>query len=161
MELLLHEDKPAEAAQVLQDSLDVAKRRGLRNPCVFAGVTWKATALRIVAEREPAGPARREALQAAKRATRDALKITKSYLACRAQALREAALVNVLEDRPNRARRFFEESLQVAEQQDATYEYAKTLVSRGEAGLRFDWDGADVQLAEGRSQVTAHEDFEK
>ena len=57
LELLLCEDQPREAAQVLQDSQDQAKRLGLRNVCLFSAVSWKATALRIVAEREPEGPA--------------------------------------------------------------------------------------------------------
>lgn len=161
LELLLHEDKPKEAAKVIQDSLDVAKRRGLRNPCIFCGLAWKATALRTVAEREPDGPSRREALDAAKVATRDALKITKSYLSCRSQALREAALLQVLEEHPDRARKFFDDSMRVAEQQQAAYEYAKTLVARGEAGLRFDWESADEQFADGRAQVAAIEGFEK
>ena len=50
-ELLLCEDKPAEAAKVLEDSLIQARRLGLRNVCLFSAATWKATALIIVAER--------------------------------------------------------------------------------------------------------------
>lgn len=161
IKLLLHHDQPVEAAKVIQESLDVARRRGLRNPCIFGGVTWKATALRIALERESAGPARREALNAAKKAVRNALKITKSYLASRAQALREQALIYVIESRPQRARQFFDKSLEVAEAQNAAYEQARTLVARGEAGLKFDWDGAADQLADGLARVAAMEDFEK
>jgi hypothetical protein len=58
LEILFREDKPLEAAQVIQDSLDLAKKKSIRNVTVFAGATWKVVALRIAAEREPVGPTR-------------------------------------------------------------------------------------------------------
>lgn len=159
IELLLHHDQPLEAASMIQNSLDLARRRGLRNPCIFFGVTWKATALRMAAEREPAGPSRRKALKAARQAVRDALKITRSYLAGRAQAWREHALVCLLEGQPSRARRAFDESLRIARQQEAAYEYAQTLVARGEAGMNYGWPAAAEQAAAGQAQLAAIKDF--
>ena len=49
---------------------------------LYSAATWKATALRIVAEREPKGPDRNRAIAAANKAVRKALRITKKYRAC-------------------------------------------------------------------------------
>ena len=130
LELLSCADQPGEAARVLQQSRDQAKALGLRNVCLFSAVTWEATALRIVAEREPQGPARRRAIAAAKKSVRRALKITKKYRACRPHALRERGLIAALEDKHHQARRFFDESLRVAEAYEARYDHAKTLLAR-------------------------------
>ena len=152
LELMLREDKPAEAALMIQKSLDVAKQRGLRNPCIFCGVTWKATALRIVAEREPEGPARQKALAEATKAVRAALWLTKLYLTVRPMALRERGMIAVLKGKENEARRFFDRSLQYAQRQEAAYEYAQTALARGEAGLKFGWSDAEQQVAEARAK---------
>lgn len=158
LELLLRENRAEEAAKVIDESLVVAKRRGLRNPCIFGGVTWKATALRIVAERAPKGAARNAALRAAKQAARTALGITNRYRACRAQALRERALIAVLEGNEAQARRYFDDSLRVADEQEARYERAKSLQARAEAGLKFRWQDVEQQLAEARAVM---EDIER
>jgi serine/threonine protein kinase/tetratricopeptide (TPR) repeat protein len=161
LELLLREDNPVEAAKVIGESLDVARQRGLRNPCIFEGVAWRATALRCVAEREDAGAARQTALAEAKKAVRDALKITKKYLTCRPRALRECAEIAVIEGREARALRFLKESLRVAEQQEAVYEHAHSLLARGKAGLKFGWPDADEQIAEGNATIARIETFER
>lgn len=160
LELLLREDDPVEAARVIEESLSVARQRGLRNPCIFGGVTWKATALRCVAEREMSGANHQSSLSEAKKAVRDALKITKKYLTCRPRALRECAEIAAIEGHEDRAIRFLNESLRVAEQQNATYEHAHSLVARGKAGLKFGWPDAEQQLAEGKATIARLEDFE-
>lgn len=159
LELLFREDNPAEAAKVLGQSLDVARQRGLRNPCIFCGVTWKATALRIVAERESGGPSHQSALANAKKGVRDALRITKKYLSMRSRALRECGEIAVLEGREAQARRLFEESSRVAESQEAAYEHAHTLLARGKAGLKFGWPDAQQQIADGTDAIRRMEDF--
>jgi serine/threonine protein kinase/tetratricopeptide (TPR) repeat protein len=159
LELLLCEDRPREAAQVLQDSLDQAKRLGLRNVCLFSAASWKATASRILAEREPAGPSQRRAVREAKKSVKAALKITKRYLACRPHALRERGLVAVLENQPEQAKRFFDESIKVAHDHQARYDHAKTLLAIGEAGLKFGWPDAQQQVAQARAILSSIEDF--
>ena len=158
LELLLCEDNPAEAAKVLQDCLDRAKKRGLRNVCIFSAMTWKATALRIVAERAAEGPVRQAALRAARKACHAALKITKSYLACRPHALRETGIVAALEGNEDQARRSFTESLQVAEKYNARYDHAKTTRAQGEAGLKFGWPNATEQVAQATALIQQLED---
>lgn len=153
LELLLCEDNPAEAAHVLQESLDRARKRGLRNVCIFSAASWKATALRMVAERAPKGQERKRAVKAARRACREALRMTRSYQACRPHALRESGIVAVLEGSEAAARRLFDESLAVADRHGARYEHAKTSRARGEAGMHFGWDGAARQAAEATALV--------
>ncbi len=75
-------------------------------------------------------------------------------------ALREAGLVATLEGNEEPARRFFDESLQVAEQFEAIYYIAKTRLARGEAGLKFGWQDAEQQVTEARVAVAQLEDVE-
>jgi serine/threonine protein kinase/tetratricopeptide (TPR) repeat protein len=160
LELLLKEDNPREAAVVLQDCLDSAKKRGVRNVCLFSAATWKATALRIAAERESGPSARRLILRDAKKAVRAALRITKSYVACRPHALREAGLIAALEGREVHARRHFEESLSIGKQYNASYDMAGTNLAYGEAGIRFAWPNAEQQAADAQASIGEIEDVE-
>ncbi len=158
LELLLGEDNPEEGAKVIDESLVVARKRGLRNPCIFCGVSWKATALRIVAQRESEGPARRTAMKVAKRAIRKALKITKKYLTLRSRALREWAIMAMHEDREEQARKYFAQSLSVVESQAAEYERAHTILAQGEAGMKFGWPDAQTQIEQAKQKIGEMED---
>ncbi len=160
LELLLREDNPEEAAEVIQQSQDYAKKRGIRNVCLFPGVTWKATCLRIVAERAPEGAARTRAIKAAKKQTGKALGITKSYKAFRPHALREAGIIAAMEGHEKQARRYFDESLQVATEYDARYDHARTTLAYGQAGLQFGWPDAERQVAEAETIIAELENVE-
>lgn len=160
LELLLCEDKPQEAADMLQKMLNEANRREFRDCCLYAAMTWKVTALRIVAERATEGSERRRALRNANRALRAALSKTKSYRACRPQALREAGILATLAGNENQARQFFEESLQLGQQHEAIFDIAKTQLARGEAGIKFGWPGAAEQVRQARAQVAEIENIE-
>jgi serine/threonine protein kinase/tetratricopeptide (TPR) repeat protein len=160
LELLLCEDNPSEAAKVLQDSLDRAKKRGLRNVCIFSAMTWKATALRIVAERSPEGAARQRALRAAHKACRAALSITKSYRACPPHALRETGIVAAMKGNEAQAKLSFEESLKVAGEYEARYDLAKTRLAQAEAGMKFGWPNSTEQAAEARAAIQELENVE-
>ncbi len=160
LELLLCEDKPQEAADMLQKMLDEANRREFRDCCLFAAKTWKVTALRIVAERAAEGSDRKRALRNAKRALGGALSITKSYRACRPHALREAGILATLEGNEPQARSFFEESLELAQQHAALFDIAKTELARGEAGIKFGWPDSEEQVRKARAQVAEIENVE-
>ncbi|NND96737.1 MAG: protein kinase [Pirellulaceae bacterium] len=160
LELLLCEDNPREAAKILQESLDQAKRLGLRNVCLFSAATWKVTALRSVAQREADGPARRKAVADAIRAAKVALKITKKYRACRPHALRERAIIAVLQENETQARRYFDESLLLAESYEARYDHAKTMLALGQAGEQFGWADAPAQIVEATQQLAEMEAFQ-
>ena len=53
--------------------------------------------------------------------------------------LRECALLLAMTGAPGKARRYFDDSLQVAEAQGAVYEHAQTLLARGQVGLELHW----------------------
>ena len=153
LELLLHEDKPQEAADMFQKMLDEANRREFRDCCLYAAVTWKVTALRIVAERTAEGADRQRALRTANRALRASLSRTKSYRACRPHALREAGILATMAGNEDQARRSFDESLGVAEQHEARYDLAKTRLAQAEAGMKFGWPGSQEQAAAARAEI--------
>jgi two-component system sensor kinase len=161
LEILFREDDPQRAAQVLQESLDLCKSKGVRNVCVFASATWKVTALRIAAEREPEGPARLRAIGQANKAARAALKITKQYLTCRAHLLRECGSLAVLAGREQQARQYFDESIELAEAQGARREHAKSMLARGEAGLKVGWPDAAQDVANARPLVEQMENLQE
>ncbi|MCA9141865.1 MAG: protein kinase [Planctomycetales bacterium] len=158
LELLLREDNPEEAARVFQQSQDMAAEKGIRNVCIFAGVPWKATSLRIVAERTPDGAARRHAIKAAKRQVGKALKLTKSYKAFRPHVLREAGIIASMEGKEVLARRYFAESLQVAAEHEARYDHARTTLAQAEAGIKFGWPDAQERAVTARKLVAQFED---
>jgi tetratricopeptide (TPR) repeat protein len=189
LELLHREDNPREAAKFFQKGLDVGRKRGLRNPCVFCAVSWKTQALRnqrlfilnafgadrrrksdpvfrintprvrIVAEREPAGAARTVALKQARKSARHALLTTRLYLTSRPHALREKALISALEGKEAKARRYFDESFRLARQQEAAYEIASTELARGEAGLKFGWPVDEAQMAGAKQELARIREF--
>ena len=107
------------------------------------------------------GPDRRKALASAKKACHAALKITKSYLACRPHALREMGIVATLEGNEEQARRSFAESLQVAVRHEASYDQAKTKLAWGEAGMKFGWPESEEQVESARKLVKEIETVEE
>jgi two-component system sensor kinase len=159
LELLLRENKPVEAAQVLLESLRLARKKSIRNVCVFAGATWRVTALRIAAEQAAEGQERRRLIKQAKRAAWFARWVTLVYRTFRAHLLRECGLLELLAGRERQARRYFDESIEVAEKQEARRERAKTLLARGEAGMKFGWPGAEQEVAEGQATLNELEDI--
>ena len=145
---------------MLQKMLDEANRREFRDCCLFAAVSWKATACRIVAERETEPAARNRALRKARHAVRKALSITKSYRASRPHALREAGIIAAIEGHEEAARKFFDESLQVAADHDARYDLARTRLARGEAGFRFGWPESAREVADAKAMIEELENVE-
>lgn len=63
-------------------------------------------------------------------------------------ALREAGLLAAIHGLPQRALRYLNESLAVADRQGARYEYAQSLLARGRVGLAHSWPGAAEDIAE-------------
>ena len=88
------------------------------------------------------------------------MSITTKYRACRPHILRERGLIAVLEGNEDRARRSFDESLQIADSNDARYDHAQTLLARGNAGLRFGWPDAQQQVDSGTEITTRIAEFD-
>ena len=145
LELLHREDRPAEAAKIMKECNNLAQRRGFRNPYIFCGYSWIAEALRIVAEREAEGPAKRKAIKKADKAANAALRITMLYKTSRVRALREKANVLTLSGKPAKALSYYDDSIKVAESQCAKFELAKSQLAKANAGLKFDWGNAEEE----------------
>ena len=71
------------------------------------------------------------------------------------KALREAGLLSALGGSHRRARKYLDESLDVAEQQGARSEHAQTLLARGRVGLMLDWPSANEEVAVAREALDA------
>ncbi len=52
-----------------------------------------------------------------------------------------------------KARRYFDESIRVAEFQEAPYELAKSRLYRARAGLQFNWSDSEEQLASAETEI--------
>jgi two-component system sensor kinase len=146
--LLLGEDRPEQAAAILEEAQRLVRKAGIRNAWVSPLLPWLATALRRQAERTiDVTPGRRlELLQRALRVARQAVRLARSFQNDLPHALRECALLEAARGRTRRARRLLDESLQVAERQGARYEHAQTLLARGQVGREVGWPEAEDDL---------------
>jgi two-component system sensor kinase len=154
---LLYAGQPAPAVKLLEEGQNLVRRAGVRNAWVSPLLPWLATALRQAAE--SAGsvtPApRRRLLRRAHKVARWALRLARNYQNELPHALRECGLLAALAGKGRRARRFFDESLAVAERQGAMYEHAQTLEACGRVGLELGWPTADQDAAQAREALHA------
>jgi signal transduction histidine kinase/tetratricopeptide (TPR) repeat protein len=146
---LLGQGEPAQAAAMLEEADRRVRAKGLRQEYVAPVLPWLATALRQEAEAVPPylPGRRRQLLRRARGTIRRALRIARAYRNNLPHALREAALLQAMSDRPRRARRLLDQSLAVAEAQGARHEHAQTLQARGRLGTLHGWAGAAEDLA--------------
>jgi PAS domain S-box-containing protein len=148
---LLGAGRPAQAVTVLERAASMVKAKGLKQEYVAPIQPWLATALRLDAEASaPWSPRRRQVLRRARRTARRARRIAGSYPNNRAHALRESAYLAAMGGRTRRARRWFDESLRVADEQSARHEHAQTLLARGLIGTDLGWPGAPDDVVRAR-----------
>jgi two-component system sensor kinase len=153
---LIREGEPSAAAHLLEVALKRVRHAGMWNVFVVSLVPWLATALREQAESTPpfAVRLRRTRVRWAARHARQACRVARRFPNDLSHALRESALVAALAGRESRARKLLSRSLKVAEQHQALYEQAKTLLARGRLGDQLGWDGADRDLSQGRELLS-------
>lgn len=158
--LLQGEGDAEAAAEVFQKAHQVAKDAEVENAWVSPALPWLATALREAAVRvDPYDPEKRRtllrrAVKAARRGRRMAWKFQNDL----PHALRELGLLAALDGQTDKARRFLDKSIAVAERQGAAYEHAQSLLARGQVGLRCHWSGAEEEVARARDLIDAMED---
>ncbi|MBI3977021.1 MAG: PAS domain S-box protein [Chloroflexi bacterium] len=157
--LLLGEGRPGDAARILAEAEQRARRARLRAGYVARLPVWLATALRQEAEQTPDyAPARRQALlRQAQQAADRGLRAARVFQNELARVLREQGLLAARRGNPRRARRYLDESLAVAERLGARAERAQTLLARGEVGFALGWPGAAEEIAAGRAALHALE----
>jgi PAS domain S-box-containing protein len=156
---LLHDNRPAEAADVLERGQQQVQRAGVRNAWVSPLLPWLATALREAAQTatDVTPWRRRVLLRRAASAARKGLRLARKFQNELPHALRENALIAAALGRQRKARRLFAESLAVAQRQGAMYEHAQTLLARGRVGLELGWPEAAQHMAGAQEALRALE----
>jgi signal transduction histidine kinase/serine/threonine protein kinase len=154
---LLAASQPGAAVEVLERAARQVAEAGLRQEYVVPVLPWLATALRLEAETVSAyAPARRRQLLArARKMARKGGRLARRYRNNLPHALRERALIAAASGHGRRARGLIERSLVAAEEQDARYERALTLLARGLVGQDLRWPGAESSLATARQELEA------
>ncbi|NVJ24829.1 AAA family ATPase [Myxococcus sp. AM011] len=139
----------AGAVEVLERASRLVDEAHLRQEYVAPIGPLLATALRLLAEStSPLAAARREALlKRADDTARRAHALARTYRNNLPHALRERGLVAALRGQPRAARRFLEQSLQVADAQQMRHEHAQSLKARGELGRALGQADAAADLA--------------
>jgi two-component system sensor kinase len=125
----------------------------MMNSWVSPILPWLVTTYRLQWQNSTEQNVRRQMSQNARNAAREALKVARKFQTDLPHALREAGLVAAMRGSHRRARKWLDESLDVAERQGAQFEYAQTLLARGIVGLRLGWAGAREEVAEGKQAV--------
>jgi two-component system sensor kinase len=150
----------AQAAEVLTLAQQQIARAGIKNAWVAPVLPWLATALRRLAEEaSPRFPGRRRELtRKALKVARQALRLTRKFRNDYPHALREYALILVLQGKVRRARAYLDRSLDVADSIGATFDHAQTLLHRGELGLELGWAGAEEELNQARQTLRQIQD---
>jgi signal transduction histidine kinase/CheY-like chemotaxis protein/tetratricopeptide (TPR) repeat protein len=146
-----------EAATVFEEGYRNADEAGVTNSWVYPLRCWLASALRCQAEQtSPLAAGKRIALLSeASRAARQARRVARTFQNDLPHALREAGLVAAMQGSVDRARRYLDESLAVAERQGARFEHAQTLLARGKIGMEVDWPGAAEDVVTARQALSS------
>ncbi len=151
----LADDELDLALQHLDDAAATVARAGLRQEYVAPVFPWRATVVRMLAERASLhDPRRRRArLRSAHRATLRARFWAFSYRNNAPHAHREAALVASLRGRHRQANRLLHKSLETAQRQGAVYEAALTSAAMAEldvvrGGPMAPWESARAAVLE-------------
>ena len=138
------------ASNTLERAVEVASNAGIHNAYTLPTLAWLATAWRGLAvdASQYAPEAKRKILRRAEKAARRAIRFGKVCKNDLPRALREAAIVAAMRGKYGAARRKIEQSLQLAREQEAKFEYAETLYYRGQIGLWAGWPHCEHDIAE-------------
>lgn len=155
----IYSGKLSEAIQSLEQANQVAHKAGILNAYTLPALTWYAKACRLQYQRLPTYAQHfsesRKLLASGRKAIRKSLSLSRICRNDLPRTYREAALFDAIEGQFHQARKHFGMSLTIAKQQEAKYEYARTLKTRGEVGTIAGWSGADRDCSEGNSLLEA------
>jgi two-component system sensor kinase len=152
-----YQERMAEAADLFEKSYQVAAEAGVVNAWIVPHRSWLASALRRQAEKsDDLTPARRQKLlKHARRVINKAVKVARTFRNDLPHALREAALIAAMQGNIPQARKHLDESLAIAERQNAKFEHAQTLLARGRIGLEMGWPNAQEEIDSARQELRA------
>ncbi|MGI8774677.1 MAG: protein kinase domain-containing protein [Actinomycetota bacterium] len=153
--VLLRRKEYEHAEQKFREAKRMILRAGVMQEYVAPIFPWLVTAMRLQIEALPPwAPAHRaKLLRRARRASFWARLVASRYRNNRPHALREAALLAAASGRAGRARRLFDRSRAIADEQGARYESARTLVERGRVGLALGWRAAAEDAVAGEALI--------
>ena len=141
-------DELEQAADVFEQAQGFADVAGVQNAYVLPLRSWLASAWRRQAETtsESDGQTRTAVLKRAAKVASKAVRVGRKFRNDLPHALRECGLIAEMRGDIRKARKFLDESLAVAESQGARFEYAQTLLVRGQVGQRHQWPQAEQDL---------------
>ncbi|MBI2804954.1 MAG: protein kinase [Planctomycetes bacterium] len=149
--------RPEEAANVFEKARQIAAGADIKNTYVAPILPWLATALRRQAEQMPdvhSGD-RVALLKRAGKIAGQALRTARAFQNDLPHALRERGLIAALQGRPGKARQDLDESLAVAERQQARFEHAQSMLARGRLGQQYGWPDAERDLMTARQALAS------
>ena len=148
-------DRTEEAADFLQRAMQDVENTDVKNAWTFPLRTWLASALRRQAEKTShwALENRTALLKRGQSVATKAMQIARTFQTDLPHALRESGLIAAMQGSIQRARKYLDESLAVAERQGARFEHAQTLLARGRVGMEVGWPGAAEDLATARQAL--------
>lgn len=143
------------AVSSFQEARRIIRESNIRNEYVVPVSAWLTTALRLQWEHMPACDyrRRRDLLRCARQALRQSRASARKFQNSLPHVLREEALLAAIRGRKRIAKKRFDESLAAADRQGAHYDYAQTLLARGEVGRALGWTTADADLAEAKKSL--------
>lgn len=143
---LFTEDRFEEAGAVFKKGYRVAAEEGgIKSAWTYPLRCWLASSLRRQAEETPELEPKQRAslLHRANQLARKAVKTARQFRNDLPHALRECGLLAAVRGKVPKARKYLDESLAVAEEQGARFEYSQTLLARGRLGQQHGWPGAE------------------
>ncbi|MCH8147608.1 MAG: AAA family ATPase [Planctomycetes bacterium] len=151
---LVGQGELAEAVKVLTQAHEEGRKLGM-NAWVSPILPWLATTYRLQWQKSTdlVPHRRRQLLKNASRAARQALRVARKFKTDLPHALREAGLIAAMQGSTRRARKHLDESLAVADRQDARFEHSQTLLARGRLGTELGWPGAEEDVATARQAL--------
>lgn len=153
----IHVGKPASAVKYLEKAVGIADKSGIHNAYTLPSFTWLATAYRHWAVAAPlySPETRKRLLVKAAKAARRAIRSAKLCRNDLPRALRESAIIAAMSGRTTRARALFDQSMNVAQQLGASYEFAKTLLHKGQVGQSAGWPSAAEDISRAQRLIDA------
>jgi two-component system sensor kinase len=149
------EERFEEAADAFARSWERARQAQICNTYIAPSLPWWVTTLRRAAEHgAQIDPAKsRGLLRRARGVAARSLRLARRFRNDLPHALREQAILRAYQGRVREARRLFDASLRIADEQGAKYERALTMLARGEAGRKLCWHDAEQDIAQARSAI--------
>jgi len=160
-------EQPGKAVEILEKHWDTVFRKGVPQEYVVAVLPWLVTMHRLSLEQGAAEPGRGKSLRLlgrARKLAQTALLISRVFKNNMPHALRELALLNLIQGRKGEAMKCIEKSLAHAAGIKARLEYAQSLFAKGriEAASGLDTCGKTLEkAAEILNELGALQGFER